>query len=60
MLHAVDATPLDRADARRAKAIVGQFYVRRHWTVMKRRGRRIRAELALSRSTTRENAVSQK
>lgn len=49
MLRAVDATPLSRADTRRAKTIVWQFYLGRHWTAMKRRGRRIRTELALSR-----------
>jgi glycosyltransferase involved in cell wall biosynthesis len=48
MLDAIDGTHLSPADTRRAKAIVGRFYVRRRWAAMKRRGRRIRTELGLS------------
>lgn len=46
MLTAVDATPLRGAEARRAKAAVRRFYVRRHWSTIARRGRRVRTELA--------------
>jgi glycosyltransferase involved in cell wall biosynthesis len=48
MLDAIDESHLSPVDAHRANTLVRHFYIRRHWTTMKRRGRRIRAELGLS------------
>jgi glycosyltransferase involved in cell wall biosynthesis len=47
MLDVVNRAKLTASDARRAKAAVRSFYLRRHWATLQRRGRKLSEALGL-------------